>query len=143
MKSCLLDTSVVVSGFLKPHAPPARLLSAFFARRLRLVYDARMLAEYGDVLARAELARAELGIAQSDSIGFLLMLRTSGELLKPPAVKLKLPDPDDLPFIETGLASTEKIVVTKNPRHFEPAAHLGLHILSPSDALRKLDQGAS
>lgn len=137
MKACVFDTSVVVSGFLKPHAPPALLLSAFFARRLRLAYDSRMLTEYGDVLARPEL-----GLSQHDYIGFLLMLRASGDLLKPPPVALELPDPDDLPFIETGLASAGKIVVTKNFVHFEPAAKLGLQVLSPAEALHRLDEAA-
>ncbi len=137
MKACVLDTSVVVSGFLKPHAPPARLLSAFLARRLRLVYDSRMLTEYGEALARPEFS-----ISQHDCIGFLLMLRTSGEVLKPPPVALDLPDPDDLPFIETGLASAEKIVVTKNFSHFEPAAKLGLQILSPAAAMSQLGESA-
>lgn len=138
MKAWVLDTSVVVSGFLKPHAPPARLLSAFFARRLLLVYDARMLTEYGEVLARPEF-----GISHHDYIGFLLMLRTSGELLKPPPVAIDLPDPDDLPFIETGLASAEKTVVTKNFPHFQPAAKFGLKILLPAEAIRVLDEDSS
>ncbi|MEN9636837.1 MAG: hypothetical protein RL077_5241 [Verrucomicrobiota bacterium] len=138
MKAWVLDTNVVVSGFLKPHAPPARLLSAFFARRLRLVYDARMLAEYGEVLARPEF-----GISHHDYIGFLLMLRTSGELLRPSPVVIALPDLDDLPFIETGLASDGKIVVTKNLAHFQPAAKFGLRILLPAEAQRALEDGTA
>jgi predicted nucleic acid-binding protein len=137
VKAWVLDTNVAVSGFLKPHAPPARLLSAFFARRLRLVYDARMLAEYGEVLARPEF-----GISRHDYIGFILMLRTSGELLTPPPVAIDLPDPDDLPFIETALASAEKTVVTKNFAHFQPAARLGLQILLPSEAIRALENAS-
>lgn len=134
MKTWVLDTNVVVSGFLKPHAPPARLLSAFFTRRLRLAYDARMLAEYGEVLARPEF-----GISHHDFIGFLLMLQASGELLKPSPVSIDLPDLDDLPFIETGLASVEKTVVTKNFAHFEPAAKLGLQILLPAEAIHAFE----
>lgn len=129
MKSWVLDTNVIVSGFIKPGAPPARLLSAFFGRRLRLVYDRRMLAEYGEVLARPEF-----GISRHDYSGFLLMLQTWGELLKPPPVRIDLPDRDDQPFIETGLASAEKTVVTKNFAHFWPAEKLGLRILSPAEA---------
>lgn len=138
MKAWVLDTNVVVSGFLKPPAPPARLLSAFFARRLRLVYDARMLAEYGEVLARPEF-----GISHHDYIGFLLMLRTSGELLTPSPVAIDLPDPDDLPFIETALASRERTVVTKNFAHFQPAAKLGLQILPPAEAIRAIKDVSS
>lgn len=134
MKAWVLDTNVIVSGFLKPHAPPARLLSAFFARRLRLVYDNRILAEYAEVLARPEF-----GLERNDWIGFLMFLRATGECITPPAVTLKLPDPDDLPFIETALATPAKLVVTRNLTHFRPAEALGLRIMTPADAWLELD----
>lgn len=56
---------------------------------------------------------------------------------------IALPDLDDLPFIETGLASDGKTVVTKNLAHFQPAAKLGLKILLPAGALRALEDGAA
>lgn len=70
MKTWVLDTNVVVSGFLKPHGPSAMLLDEFFTRRLRLAYDTRILSEYGEVLARSDF-----GIERNDYIGFLMFLR--------------------------------------------------------------------
>jgi len=94
-----------------------------------------MLVEYGDVLARPEL-----GIAANDRSGFLLLLNCSGERIEnPPPIRLTLPDADDVPFIETALASAEKIVVTKNLVHFQPAMSLGLRILSPAEAVAELE----
>jgi predicted nucleic acid-binding protein len=133
VKTWVLDTNVVGSGFLKPRGPSARLLAEFFARRLRLAYDARILSEYGDVLARPEF-----DIEHNDYIGFLMFLRTTGEFLAPPALKIPLPDLDDLPFIEVGLASAEKTVVTRNFVHFQPATKLGLRLLLPGEAIRAL-----
>ncbi len=133
MRTWVLDTNVVVSGFLKPHGPSARLLDEFFARRLRLAYDVRIVAEYGDVLARPEF-----GIEHNDYIGFLMFLHATGEFVAPPALTIDLPDPDDQPFVEVGLASAEKTVVTRNFAHFQPAAKLGLRLLLPGEAVRML-----
>jgi len=135
VKTWVLDTHVVVSGFLKPHGPSARLLNEFFARRLRLAYDTRILAEYGEVLARPEF-----DIEHNDYIGFLMFLRATGEFLVPRVLTLDLPDPDDRPFIEVGLASTERTVVTRNFAHFQPATKLGLRLLLPGEAIRALEE---
>lgn len=134
MKAWVLDTNVIVSGFIKPHAPPAWLLAAFFGHRLRLVYDDRMIAEYAEVLARPEF-----GLRRNDWMGFLLFLRAHGQRVTPPALTLTLPDLDDLPFIETALATPAKRVVTRNLVHFQPAQALGLSILTPAEAWHDLD----
>jgi putative PIN family toxin of toxin-antitoxin system len=134
MKTWVLDTNVIVSGFIKPHGPSARLLDEFFGRRLRLAYDTRIVSEYGEVLARPEF-----GIEHSDYIGLLIFLRATGEFLAPPALTLDLPDPDDQPLIEVGLASAEKTVVTRNMAHFQPATKLGLRLLLPGEAVRALN----
>ncbi|MBM3852893.1 MAG: putative toxin-antitoxin system toxin component, PIN family, partial [Verrucomicrobia bacterium] len=55
MRHWVIDTNVVVSGLLNPHGPSARVLNAVTDGRLKLVYDARILAEYRDVLSRPRL----------------------------------------------------------------------------------------
>ena len=129
----VLDTNVIVSGFLKSGGAPARLLDEFFAQRLCLVYDGRTIAEYADVLSRTEL-----GIEPRDSLGFFLMLRSTGECISAPPLALELPDPDDLPFVELAAASPGKTVVTRNTAHFRPAQSLGIRILSPEEAVALL-----
>ena len=45
---------------------------------------------------------------------------------------------DDL-VLETAVNGQADIVVTFNRRHFEPATTFGLEILSPADAVRRLE----
>jgi len=134
VNSWVLDTNVIVSGFLKSGGAPARLLDEFFVRRLRLVYDRRTMAEYADVLSRPEL-----GIDRRDYLGFFLMLRTAGEYLDAPALPLELPDPDDLPFVELAAASAEKTIVTRNRAHFQLAQSMGIRVPSPEEAVTLLE----
>ena len=39
MRHWVIDTNVVVSGFLSPEGPPARILDAIQDGRISLVYD--------------------------------------------------------------------------------------------------------
>jgi predicted nucleic acid-binding protein len=51
-------------------------------------------------------------------------------------VKLALPDPDDLPFLETAVAARAEALVTGNPRHFRPKrGRHNIAVLPPSDYL--------
>ena len=57
----VVDTNVLVSGFLSPFGPPGRLLDMLQARGLRLATDDRIEAEYRDVLARSKSASSGSG----------------------------------------------------------------------------------
>ncbi len=48
----VLDTNVLVSGFLSVNSPPARLVDALLDRRLQLAMDDRIEDEYRRVFAR-------------------------------------------------------------------------------------------
>jgi putative PIN family toxin of toxin-antitoxin system len=136
MSPIILDTSVVVSGFLSPHGAAGSLVVAAFHDRLRLAYSPSMLAEYAEALARPELAPA---ITSQDRIAFLMKLRSSGMAIMPvPVPDDDWPDPDDLPFVAAALATDHEIIVTLNPRDFAPAKRHGIDVLSPSVAKRRL-----
>lgn len=136
MTPVVLDTSVVVSGLLSPHGASGDLVTAFFSDRLRLAYSQDMLAEYSEVLGRPELAPA---ITPQNRVAFLMKLRSSGVATTPVSVPVDdWPDPNDLPFVAAALATMEKILVTLNPRDFEPAKRHGVRVLSPSAAKRHL-----
>jgi putative PIN family toxin of toxin-antitoxin system len=102
MRCWVLDTNVVVSGLLNPHGPSARVLDGVLDGRVRMVYDARILAEYRDVLHRPRLK-----LKAEDSATFLEGLR--GQMLvNPTAITAIGPDPNDLIFVEAALASSDK-----------------------------------
>ena len=53
----VLDTNVLVSGFLSPHGPPGAILRSILTGSITLCFDERILAEYRDVLMRAPLEK--------------------------------------------------------------------------------------
>ena len=48
----VIDSNVVVSAMLSPHAPPAQVIRLALQGDLGLLYDGRILAEYREVLMR-------------------------------------------------------------------------------------------
>ena len=52
----VLDTNVLVSGFLSPHGPPGAILRSILAASITLCLDERILTEYRDVLTRGRFA---------------------------------------------------------------------------------------
>ena len=127
----VVDTNVWVSAFLTPHGTPSRLLREVERKRLTLVYDAAIAAEYQQVLSRS---RFNIGPASVEE--FLARLREDGQRIIPPLLPASdLPDPDDAPFIATALAAACPIV-TGNLRHFPPEC--GVEVLTPAQCLAHL-----
>lgn len=135
MNPVVLDTNVIVAGFLSRHGAAASLLDAFFGDHLQLAFTDAIIREYAEVLARPELP----SITPQDRHGLLLKLHASAVAVVPaPVPAAAWPDRDDLPFVAAALATERKVIVTLNPRDFAPAVPLGLRILSPAEARRVL-----
>jgi len=136
MTPVILDTSVIVAAHLSAQGAASSLLSAFYSDQLRLAHTPAIVAEYAEVLARPKFAAF---ITDQSRIALLMKLRSSGEQVTPvPVPDDEWPDPDDLPFVAAALATPDKILVTLNPRDFAPAKRHGVHVLSPSTAIRQL-----
>ena len=90
--------------------------------------DARILAEYDDVLRRPRLS---IAAAKADDV--LDELRRSGLPVASVPLPLPLPDPDDELFVEIGLAGGARCLVTGNGSHFPDDRCLGLPVLSPAE----------
>ena len=132
----ILDTSVMVAGLIARRGAASALVDAFFKNRLALAYTPAMLGEYAEVLERPEFSSV---ITPADRIGVILKIHTSGRLVEPVNVPhAAWPDVDDLPFVAAALATELKILVTLNPRDFEPAKAFGVRVLSPAEARREL-----
>ncbi|MSU22714.1 MAG: putative toxin-antitoxin system toxin component, PIN family [Opitutus sp.] len=135
MRHWVIDTNVVVSGLLNPHGPSARILDAVLDGRVKLVYDARILAEYRDVLHRPRLK-----LAPGKIQAFLSGLH--GQLMvTPTVVAVTAPDPDDIVFIEVALATADKTIITGNLAHYPPKILQGARVLTPAQAVAELAQG--
>ena len=132
MRLWVIDTNVVVSGLLVPHGPSARVLDAVLDGRVKLAYDARILAEYRDVLHRPRLKLAPARIQ-----AFLTGLQ-SQTMVTPRAINAFAPDADDVVFVEAALATTDKTIVTGNLAHYPPEILNGARVLTPAQAAAEL-----
>ena len=113
----VLDTNVLVSGFLAPGGPPGRTLDLVLRGDLELAVDDRIRAEYDDVLRRPALALPTEEVAILP--GFLAE-RAARVSARPLA--LGLPDVDDEMFVEVAREAGADALVTGNLRHYPRVA---------------------
>lgn len=126
----VLDTNVLVSGLLSPFGPSARILDLVLAGDLTPVFDDRILAEYGQVLARERF-----GFVPDDVVSLLHYIEVEGEHITAHPTSAMLPDPDDLPFLEVALTARVEALITGNLRHYPTELCQGITILSPASFL--------
>ena len=127
----VLDSNVIVSAMLSPHAPPAQVLRLALQGVLTPLHDPRLISEYRDVLARPRF-----GFDVEDVSAVVEGLEWVGEAVFAKPLAVELPDPDDLPFLEVAAAGKADALVTGNPRHFKPLR--GTHevrVLSPRECV--------
>lgn len=122
----VVDTNVLVSGLLSPFGPPGVIVSLTAAGRLSLCYDARILAEYAEVLHRPSFPfDAEAVTALTTQI------EAGGVLASPVPLMKRLPDAADEPFLEVAMAASARYLVTGNAAHFPPECRSGVRVVSP------------
>jgi len=125
----VLDTNVLVSAMLSAAGPCARVVELALEGLLLPCIDGRVLAEYREVLCRTKL-----GIAPADADSILRVFELSAESVSAPPLATKLPDADDLPFLE-GAASAGAVLVTGNLRHFPKNQRKGVPVVRPAELL--------
>jgi putative PIN family toxin of toxin-antitoxin system len=134
----VLDTNVVVSGFLSAAGPPGRLLDAALGGQLMLALDDRIEAEYAAVLARPKL-----GFRAEEIAAFVAELRFHHRPSPVPILALRLPDPADQAFLEVAMAAAERVLVTGNTKHFPASRVRPARVFTPAAAWRRLCELAS
>jgi len=95
-----------------------------------VVYDARILTEYREVLARPKF-----GFEESLVKAILIQIEEEGVLVTAAPLPERLPNPNDEPFLEVARAAGA-ILVTGNKRHFPPVARGPLRVMSPAEFVR-------
>lgn len=129
----VLDTNVVVSGLLSETSSPAQVVDLVVAGDVELAVDARILAEYSEVLRRPVL-----GLAARDVERFLAVTNYATHVVAAP-LPLTLPDASDLPFLEVAVAAAADAIVTGNARHFRVReGRIDIAILTPRQLLDRL-----
>ena len=110
----VLDTNVLVSGFMSPGNPPGRIIDFLRAGDITLAIDDRIFSEYAAVLGR-EYFRKYFSAAEKELI-LDFIAHDSIRVLCTQAVQ-GLPDQDDACFLEVALASQAPLI-TGNEKHF-------------------------
>ncbi len=130
----VLNTNVLLSGLLKPYGKPAAILRLIVSGALQLAYDGRILLEYREVLLREKFHFTR---EQVDT--FLELVEAEGFLTTASPLKVRLPDPDDAPFLEVVLASRADALITGDKRHYPPHASKGVAVLNPAEFLERYE----
>jgi len=98
-----------------------------------LCLDARILAEYDDVLARPRFG------FDPDSVAALLdYIDFRSEVIASEPLERRLPDPGDEPFLEVAAASGADCLVTGNLAYFPSNSRAGVTVLSPAQFMDRL-----
>lgn len=133
----VVDTNVVVSALLHPARVPALCVAALRAHGVTVLYDARVEAEYREVLGRRKFRAIDP--AARDALLSALLGDAALEDVRPYAGAL--PDDDDRVFVEVALHGAAHALVTGNTRHYP--AGLGFAVLTPAEALAWLSGDAA
>ncbi|WP_423223645.1 putative toxin-antitoxin system toxin component, PIN family [Candidatus Amarolinea aalborgensis] len=126
----VLDTNILVSALLSPFGPPARVFDMVLNGDIRAAYDDRLMAEYREVLARPKF-----NFAPEDVAVVLEYLEADGEQVTARPLSCKLPDPDDLPFLEVA-TQAEAVLITGNTAHYPEAIRGEVQVVAPGEFVR-------
>jgi putative PIN family toxin of toxin-antitoxin system len=135
MITLVMDTNVLISGLLSPHSHSARLVGLVAEGLIRVAFDERILAEYREVLARPKFLFQP---AQIEAL--LTQIEEEGLKITPLPIATRLPDSDDLPFLEVALSAKVDFLVTGNKKHYPPSVRRGIQVLSPKQFLELMSR---
>jgi putative PIN family toxin of toxin-antitoxin system len=128
----VLDTNVLVSGLINKEGVPGKILSLILQREIILCLDRRIIDEY-----RRVIPRHELKINKEESDWVLDFILDQSLLVEPEPMRVDIPDPDDLMFIEVAIKA-KTIIVTGNKRHFPAHAINKNRVLSPVEFMEMI-----
>jgi predicted nucleic acid-binding protein len=136
----VLDTDVLVAAVRSNRGASRLLLTAALERRYPVLASVPLMLQYESVLTRSE----HLAVARITAADVEILLDAIALVAEPIRISYLwrpvLSDPGDDLVLETAVNGRADIVVTFNRRHFEPeAARFGLEILTPADAVRRLE----
>jgi putative PIN family toxin of toxin-antitoxin system len=126
----VVDTNVLVAVLLSPFGPPGEIVRMIASGSLSVAYDARIMAEYVEVLRRPKFSFSTEHVE-----AFLDQMKVTGEVVAGDPLPTRLLDQGDEPFLEVALAGRVKCLITGNVKHFPPGARQGLRVFTPGEFL--------
>jgi putative PIN family toxin of toxin-antitoxin system len=129
----VVDTNVIVSSILNYKGVPGRILSAVFTGNCILLFDTRIMQEYREVLHRPKF-----GFNSNIVDSVLDFLEEQGEFIVADPCAVKLPDINDISFLEVARSGRADALVTGNRKHFPVKLCKPIKICTPAEFIQKL-----
>jgi uncharacterized protein len=127
----VLDTNVLVSGLLSPGGAPGEIVRMVVSGNLEIIYDARIICEYEEVLKRSKF-----GIDHGYVDDIVSFIEHFGHPTAGIPLKSRLPDIDDEAFLEAAVSAKADFLVTGNMGHFPSACRQGVTVVTPREFVR-------
>ncbi|WP_022671338.1 putative toxin-antitoxin system toxin component, PIN family [Hippea alviniae] len=127
----VIDTNVIVSGLLNPNGKPAVVINLLLLKKIKVLYDNRILKEYETVLCRDKF-----GFSREIVIPLIDFIKAEGEFVITEPIKTTIPDESDKKFLEVAISGKADYLITGNIRDY-PAIEF---IVTPGEFLKKRDE---
>lgn len=128
----VIDTNVLVSGLLSPYGAIGEIARMAVAGSLDLLYDARIVSEYEEVLFRPKFSFDKAHI--DNLIEFITHF---GIPVSATPLSRHLPDMDDEPFLEVAISGKAECLITGNAAHYPMRPKRKVQILTPRQFLNR------
>jgi len=123
----VIDTNVVVSGILNPNGKPAAVINLLLLRKVKILYDNRIIKEYRDVLLRDKF-----GFSQELVDPLIEFIKAEGQFVIAEPIKTNFSDNSDKKFLEVALSGDADYLITGNIKDFPNLDF----VVTPSDFLK-------
>jgi len=128
----VIDTNVLVSGLLSPYGATGEIVRMAVAGSFDLLYDARIISEYEEVLSRQKFSFEKTRI--DNLIEFITHY---GIPVCAIPLSNHLPDPDDEPFLEVAISGKAECLITGNVAHYPMKSRRKTRVLTPRRFLNR------
>jgi putative PIN family toxin of toxin-antitoxin system len=133
----VLDTNVVVSGFLS-QGSPHQLLQQAFAGLVELAVSPALLTELQAILSRPKF-KPRLARQSFSSTGLVVRYAELASLVQPASIgRVIQADPDDDHVLACALAAKADLIVSGDAHLLNLKGYQGIPIVSPAEALKRL-----
>ena len=134
----VLDTNIIVSGYLVVAGIPAQIVAAWRAERFAVIVSPVLLAEYEEVLNYDRLRRRH-GLTSAEISREIAALAAAALLVAPQATPAVIAaDPDDDHVVAAAMAGEADYIVSGDAHLLDLREHRGIRVLSPSAFLSLL-----
>jgi uncharacterized protein len=128
----IIDTNVLVSGLLSPYGASAQIIRMTVAGSLDLLYDARIISEYREVLFRPKFS-----FEKSNVDTLIAFIEHYGIPIAATPLSMHLPDVDDEPFLEVAISGKAECLITGNAAHYPMKSKHKMRVLTPRQFINR------